>query len=133
MNEATNNRIKNLLIFISFLFVAQGCQEYIHDSFDTFQGRIVNESGDTITNLRLNFYSGSSLVYSVTTGNQGEFKVVLPSKNLNYSYRLTAPSPFLFEINQNDFTYTDRDLRLDPSSRDANGVIDLGTVILVQP
>lgn len=133
MTYAKIFQIKNILIFIFFLFVAQGCQEFIHDSFDTFQGKTLTKTGDPIANLRLNLYSGSSLVYSFTTGNQGEFRVVLPSKNLDYSYRLTAPSPFLFEINQNDFTYTDRDLRLDPSSRDANGVIDLGTVILVQP
>lgn len=133
MNEARNNRIKNLLIFIFFLFVAQGCQEYIHDSFDTFQGVIVNEDGDPVSKLRLNFYSSSSLIYSVTTTNDGRFKVVLPSKNLDNFYSLTAPSPFLFEINQNEFTYTDRELRLDPSSRDENGVIDLGIVILVQP
>ncbi|WP_332910944.1 hypothetical protein [Algoriphagus boritolerans] len=91
----------------------------------------MDKEGDPVSNLRLNFYSNSSLIYSITTDNLGAFKVVVPSKNLDDSYRLTAPSPFLFEVNQNEFIYTDRDLMLDPSLRDANGVIDLGTVILV--
>lgn len=122
-----------LLILILILFVAQGCQEFIHDSFDTFQGKIVNKTGNPISNLRLNFYSGSSLVYSFTTGNQGEFRFVLPSRNLNVSYRMTVLEPFLFEINQFDQVYMDNSLRLDSSLRDPKGVIDLGNVILVQP
>jgi hypothetical protein len=132
MNEARNNRIKNLLIFIFFLFVAQGCQEYIHDSFDTFQGKTLTKTGDPLANLRLNLYSGSSLVYSFTTGNQGEFRVVLPSKNLDTSYRMTVREPFFFEINQFDQIFTDNSLMLDPSLRTANGVIDLGELILVE-
>lgn len=132
MNEAKNNRIKNLLIFIFFLFAAQGCQEFIHDSFDTFKGNIVNKAGDPVPNLRLNFYSGSSLVYSFTTGNQGEFKIVLPSKNLDNIYRITVREPFLFEINQFDQVYMDNSLGLDSSLRDPKGVIDLGNVILVE-
>jgi hypothetical protein len=133
MNKTTNNRIKNLLIFIFFLFLAQGCQEFIHDSFDTFQGKTLTKTGDPIANLRLNLYSGSSLVYSFTTGSQGEFRVVLPSKNINTSYRMTVKEPFFFEINRFDQIFMDNSLMLDPSLRTANGVIDLGTVILVQP
>jgi hypothetical protein len=133
MNKTTNNRIKNLLIFIFFLFLAQGCQEFIHDSFDTFQGKTLTKTGDPIANLRLNLYSGSSLVYSFTTGSQGEFRVVLPSKNINTSYRMTVKEPFSFEINRFDQIFMDNSLMLDPSLRTANGVIDLGTVILVQP
>lgn len=132
MNEARNNRIKNLLIFIFFLFVAQGCQEYIHDSFDTFQGKTLTKTGDPLANLRLNLYSGSSLVYSFTTGKQGEFRVVLPSKNLDTSYRMTVREPFFFEINQFDQIFTDNSLMLDPSLRTAKGVIDLGELILVE-
>jgi hypothetical protein len=132
MNLIKDYQTKNLLIFIFLLFFAQGCQEFIHDSFDTFQGVIVDKEGDPVPNLRLNFYSNSSLIYSMTTDNLGAFKVVLPSKNLGAFYRVTPPSPFLFEVNQNEFIFTDRDLRLDPSLRDANGVIDLGKVILVQ-
>lgn len=132
MNEARNNQIKNLLIFIFFLFVAQGCQEYIHDSFDTFQGKTLTKTGDPLANLRLNLYSGSSLVYSFTTGNQGEFRVVLPSKNLDTSYRMTVREPFFFEINQFDQIFTDNSLMLDPSLRTAKGVIDLGELILVE-
>lgn len=112
--------------------MAQGCQEFIHDSFDTFQGKMVTKTGDPIANLRLNLYSGSSLVYSFTTGNQGEFRVVLPSKNLNTSYNITVQEPFFFEINQFDQDYIDDSLWLDPSLRDPKGVIDLGTVILVE-
>ncbi|MDP2040968.1 MAG: hypothetical protein Q8S14_05285 [Algoriphagus sp.] len=132
MNEARNNRIKNLLIFIFFLFVAQGCQEFIHDSFDTFQGKTLTKTGDPIANLRLNLYSGSSLVYSFTTGSQGEFRVVLPSKNINTSYSMTVREPFFFEINRFDQIFTDNSLMLDPSLRTANGVIDLGELILVE-
>ncbi|MDO8967194.1 hypothetical protein [Algoriphagus sp.] len=132
MNEARNNRIKNLLIFIFFLFVAQGCQEFIHDSFDTFQGKTLTKTGDPIANLRLNLYSGSSLVYSFTTGSQGEFRVVLPSKNINTSYSMTVREPFFFEINRFDQIFTDNSLMLDPSLRTAKGVIDLGELILVE-
>lgn len=125
------SQIKIILIFI--LFVVQGCQEYIHDSFDTFQGKMVTKTGDPIANLRLNLYSGSSLVYSFTTGNQGEFRVVLPSKNFDTSYKMTVREPFFFEINQFDQIFTDNSLMLDPYLRTAKGVIDLGNVILVQP
>lgn len=124
--------LKKPLIFIFLLFIAQGCQDFIHDSFDTFQGKMVTKTGDPIANLRLNLYSGSSLVYSFTTGNQGEFRVVLPSKNLNTSYNMTVREPFFFEINRFDQIFTDNSLMLDPSLRTANGVIDLGNVILVQ-
>lgn len=132
MTSVKISQTKNLLIFIFFMFLAQGCQEFIHDSFDTFQGNMVTKTGEPISNLRLKFYSESSLVYSFTTGDQGEFKVVLPSKNLDDFYRLEVPGSFRFEINQFNLVYTDKSLRLDPSISDANGVIDLGNVILVQ-
>lgn len=125
-------QLKKLLIFIFLLFLSQGCQEFIHDSFDTFQGVIVNKSGDPIPNLRLRFYFESSLIYSFITGNQGEFKVVLPSKNFDNFYNLEVPEPFLFELNQFDMIYRDKSFSLNPSARDANGVIDLGEVILVE-
>ena len=132
MTKAEIFHSKRVLIFIFLLFVAQGCQEFIHDSFDTFQGKTLTKTGDPIANLRLNLYSGSSLVYSFTTGSQGEFRVVLPSKNLDTSYRMSVREPFFFEINQFDQIFTDNSLMLDPSLRTANGVIDLGNVILVQ-
>lgn len=132
MTKANIFHSKRVLIFIFLLFVAQGCQEFIHDSFDTFQGKTLTKTGDPIANLRLNLYSGSSLVYSFTTGSQGEFRVVLPSKNLDTSYRMAVREPFFFEINQFDQIFTDNSLMLDPSLRTANGVIDLGNLILVQ-
>ncbi|MFN3997214.1 hypothetical protein [Algoriphagus sp.] len=125
-------QFKKSLTYIFIFFLFQGCQEFIHDSFDTFQGKMVTKTGDPIANLRLNLYSGSSLVYSFTTGNQGEFRVVLPSKNLNTSYNLTVREPFFFEINRFDQIFTDNSLMLDPSLRTANGVIDLGNVIIVE-
>ena len=133
MTEAKISLTQKLMIFIFLSIVAQGCQEFIHNSFDTFQGVIINKAGDPIPNLRLKLFSESSLVYSLDTDTQGVFKFVLPSKNFDDFFRLEAPESFLFEINQLDLVYTDRTLRLDPSLRDANGVIDLGKVILIQP
>lgn len=125
-------QLKILWVFIFLLTITQGCQEYIHDSFDTFRGVIVAKNGDPIPNLRLRFYSESALVSTFTTGNQGEFKIVLPSKNLDNFYRMTFPESFLVEINQFDQVFVNNSLRLDSSLRDQDGVIDLGKVILVQ-
>lgn len=125
-------QFKKLLIFIFLLVFSQGCQEFIHDSFDTYQGVILNKAGDPIPNLRLKFFFESSLIYSFTTNTQGAFKVVLPTRNPENFYTLRVPEPFLFELNQFDMVFTDKSFRLDPSERDANGVIDLGNVILVE-
>lgn len=125
-------QFKKLLIFNFLLVFFLGCQEFIHDSFDTFQGVIVNKAGDPIPNLRLRFYFESSQVYSFLTGSQGEFRVVLPSKNFDSFYNLEVPQPFLFELNQFDMVFLDRSLTLDPSARDVNGVIDLGNITLVE-
>lgn len=136
-------QLKKPLIFVFLLFMAQGCQEFIHDSFDTFQGVVVDQSGDPIPNLRMRLFSesstlnilnipNSSLIYTLTTDNQGAFKVVVPSRNINNFYLLNAPESFRFEVNQSDRIITEEFLQFDSSLRDAKGVIELGNVILVK-
>lgn len=136
--------LKKPLIFIFLLFMAQGCQEFIHDSFDTFRGVVVDQSGDPIPNLRMRLFSesstlnilnipNSSLIYTLNTDSQGRFKVVVPSRNINNFYLLKAPESFRFEVNQSDMVITDEFLQFDSSLRDAEGVIDLGNLILIEP
>lgn len=123
--------------------MAQACQEYIHDSFDTFQGVVVDQSGDPIPNLRMRLSSissisnilnipNSSLIYTLNTDNQGAFKVVVPSKNINNSYLLKAPESFRFEVNQFDLIINEEYLQFDSSVKDAKGVIDLGIITLIE-
>ncbi len=144
MTKAKIFHPKRVFIFIFLLFAAQGCQEFIHDSFDTFQGVIVDQSGDPIPNLRLRLFSessslnifnipNSSLIYTLSTDNQGAFKVVVPSRNIDNFYLLEVPETFRYDISQSDLVISEEYLQVDSSLKDANGVIDLGEVTLIQP
>lgn len=139
--------ISHLLHFLILTFIAfalKGCQEFIHDSFDTFQGEIVDREGVPISNLELSLYSdnsfffnfpfqGSAPIYTLKTNSQGEFKMVLPSKFMDDSYFLAASSSsYIFELEQFDTLVTQPYLILQGSLRDTNGVIDLGSLTVVK-
>lgn len=130
-----------MLTFIAFAL--KGCQEFIHDSFDTFQGEIVDREGVPISNLELSLYSdnsfffnfpfkGSPPIYTLNTNSRGEFKMVLPSKFIDDTYFLApSSSSYIFELEQFDTIVTEPYLILQGSLRDTNGVIDLGSLTVV--
>jgi hypothetical protein len=125
-------------------YLLQACQEFIHDSFDTFQGVIVDESGNPVSDLRLTLYPSSSAFYStprqgsgasnrVITNSSGEFKVVFPSRNLNALYYLVPPTDLAFEVDQFGTLTKVRELLIEPTPTNRNRVTDLGRITVVAP
>lgn len=130
-----------VVLFLAFLF--NGCQEFIHDSFDTFSGRLVNESGQPISGVELVFTQelnftdfqnpvSISSIYTMRTDLSGRFRFVVPSKNFNNFYYLQIKPPYRFEVDfggQKDYrNYTE----VFSSERDAFGVVSLGDLTAVE-
>jgi hypothetical protein len=138
------SRLLLVLLFACAACFLQACQEFIHDSFDTFQGVIVDESGNPMSGVKLNLYPiaannfGSSRPGSLTTNRMvtnaaGEFKVVFPSRNRNDVFYLVPPSELAFEVDQFGTLTKVRELIIESILRDKNRVIDLGKITVVTP
>jgi hypothetical protein len=123
--------------FLLLLFLLPACQEYIHDSFDTFSGQIVDQDGNHLPNFKLkvlripsefaNEVSDSqNLVYRLETDNQGKVRFILPSRN--EGWYLESESDFIFEYELFDTILRNDYLQLLGSNRDENGMVDFGTV-----
>lgn len=133
------------VIFLAYAaYLLQACQEFIHDSFDTFQGVIVDESGNPVPNIRLSIYSysgnyfGSSVLGNssgnrATTNDKGEFKLVVPSRNREDNYYLIPPADRAFEVEQFGSLMKVRELTIPTMLMDRDRVIDLGKISLVNP
>ena len=133
-------------LLLVLLLSLGACQEFIHNSFDTFTGRIVDKEGKAVPGLELtlsqniDFLNGQvpvakSIVYRIKTDERGEFSFVLPSRTDNsfekeYYLLLTAPARFQTEFN--GVLLTENFLLATDAPRDADGVRDLGVLKIVR-
>ena len=138
--------LKSPLLFVILLFSLGACQEFIHNSFDTFIGRIVDEEGNAVAGLELIVTQdldfgvaqppvAKSIIYKVKTTNRGEFRVVVPSRtdiSFNTGYFLLLTAPVQFEMGDSGMSVLYRYYSFSTAGRDANGVIDLGTLKIVR-
>ncbi|WP_111669796.1 hypothetical protein [Algoriphagus litoralis] len=136
------SRILAVLVLIIAAYTLKACQVFIHDSFDTFQGVIVDETGNPVPNLRLRLYPSSGTYFSgprqgsgnvVVTNATGEFKSVFPSRNMDAIYYLIPPSDLVFEVDQFGALTKVTELSIEPLPKDRNRVIDLGRITVVRP
>lgn len=128
---------------LSVLFLFTACQEFIHDSFDTYTGTIINESGQPVAGVELVFTQdldftdfqnprSKSVIYRVITDSSGKFKFVLPSKNFDNFYYLQIKPPYKFEVDfggEKDFRNF---IEAFPSDQDPFGVVSLGDLKVVE-
>ena len=135
-------RLVQVFLIACTAYFLQGCQEFIHDSFDTFQGVVVDESGNPQANIRLNLYSnggnnfgnpsqGSLSGNRAQTNAQGEFKLVLPSRYREDNYYLVPPSNLAFKVGQIGSETKVKELLIQTILMDQNRVIDLGKITVV--
>lgn len=125
------------------LFLCVGCKFYVDDSFDTFLGTLINESGLPASDVELIFTQeleftdnqtlvSRSFIYKLTTDETGKFKFVVPSKSWDNLYFLEIKPPFQFEI---DF-FGEKELRnyiqFSSTEKDKNGVLILGNIKVIQ-
>lgn len=138
--------LKSLFVLAILLFPLGACQEFIHNSFDTFTGRVVDKEGKAVPGLELtlsqniDFLNGQvpvakSIVYRIKTDEKGEFSFVLPSRmdssfEKEYYLLLTAPARFKTEFN--GVLLTENFLLATDAPRDADGIRDLGVLKIVR-
>ena len=138
---------QGVTLFLVVLLLSLGaCQEFIHNSFDTFTGRVVDKEGKAVTGLDLtlsqniDFLDGQvpvakSIVYKIKTDERGEFSFVLPSRtdsSFENKYYLLLTAPAQFQTEFNGVQLTENFLLATDAPRDADGVRDLGTLIIVR-
>ena len=144
MRKICSQGITFLLLVL--LLSLGACQEFIHNSFDTFTGQVVDKEGKGVPGLELtlsqniDFLDGQvpvakSIVYRIKTDERGEFSFVLPSRTDNsfekeYYLLLTAPARFQTEFN--GVLLTENFLLATDAPRDADGVRDLGVLKIVR-
>ncbi len=89
MRKICSQGITFLLLVL--LFSLGACQEFIHNSFDTFTGQVVDKEGKGVPGLELtlsqniDFLDGQvpvakSIVYRIKTDERGGFSFVLPAR-----------------------------------------------------
>ena len=133
-------------LLLVLLLSLGACQEFIHNSFDTFTGRIVDKEGKAVPGLELTLSQGidfldgqvpvaKAIVYRIKTDERGEFSFILPSRTDNsfekeYYLLLTAPARFQTEFN--GVQLTENFLLATDAPRDADGVRDLGILKIVR-
>lgn len=136
--------LKSFFVLAILLFSLGACQEFIHNSFDTFTGRVVDVEGNPVAGLELIVTQeldfgpqepvAKTVIYKVKTDGRGEFRFVLPSRN-EYSFEkeyyllLNEPLQFLDLFGP---SLLHRYVPFTIRERDADGVIDLGTLKIVR-
>ena len=144
MRKICSQGITFLLLVL--LLSLGACQEFIHNSFDTFTGQVGDKEGKAVPGLELtlsqniDFLNGQvpvakSIVYRIKTDERGEFSFVLPSRTDNsfekeYYLLLTAPARFQTEFN--GVQLTENFLLATDAPRNADGVRDLGILKIVR-
>jgi hypothetical protein len=128
------------------LFTLSACQEFIHNSFDTFTGKIVDVEGNPVADLELILTQdldfgvaqppvAKSIIYKLKTSNRGEFRMVVPSRtdsSFNTEYFLLLSAPAQFELEESGMSVLYRYFSFSTAERAADGVIDLGTLKIVR-
>ena len=138
--------LKSLFVLAILLFPLGACQEFIHNSFDTFTGRVVDKEGKAVPGLELtlsqniDFLNGQvpvakSIVYRIKTDERGEFSFVLPSRtdsSFEKEYYLLLTAPARFQTEFNGVLLTENFLLATDAPRDADGVRDLGVLKIIR-
>ena len=133
-------------LLLVLLLSLGACQEFIHNSFDTFTGRIVDKEGKEVPGLELtlsqniDFLNGQvpvakSIVYRIKTDERGEFSFILPSRtdsSFENEYYLMLTAPARFQTEFNGIQLTENFLLATDAPRDADGVRDLGILKIVR-
>lgn len=133
-------------LLLVLLLSLGACQEFIHNSFDTFTGRIVDKEGNPVVGLELIVTQeldfgvtqapvAKSIIYKVKTTNRGEFRLVVPSRtdiSFNTEYFLLLTAPVQFEMEDAGMSVLYRYYSFSTAGRDAEGMIDLGTLKIVR-
>lgn len=138
--------LKSLFVLAILLFPLGACQEFIHNSFDTFTGQVVDKEGKAVPGLELtlsqniDFLNGQvpvakSIVYRIKTDEKGEFSFVLPSRmdsSFEKEYYLLLTAPARFQTEFNGVLLTENFLLATDAPRDADGIRDLGVLKIVR-
>ena len=133
-----------LRIFLLLSLVS--CQEFIHNSFDTFTGKIVDVDGKPVADLELILTQdldfgvaqppvAKSIIYRVKTTSRGEFRMVVPARtdiSFNTEYFLLLSAPAQFELEDTGMSVLYRYYSFSTADRAADGEIDLGTLKIVR-
>ena len=133
-------------LLLVLLLSLGACQEFIHNSFDTFTGRIVDKEGKAVPGLELTLSQGidfldgqvpvaKSIVYRIKTDERGEFSFILPSRtdsSFENEYYLMLTAPARFQTEFNGIQLTENFLLATDAPRDADGVRDLGILKIVR-
>ena len=133
-------------LLLVLLLSLGACQEFIHNSFDTFTGRIVDKEGKAVPGLELTLSQGidfldgqvpvaKSIVYRIKTDERGEFSFILPSRtdsSFENEYYLMLTAPARFQTEFNGIQLTENFLLATDAPRDADGVRDLGVLKIVR-
>ena len=144
MRKICSQGITFLLLVL--LLSLGACQEFIHNSFDTFTGRVVDKEGKAVPGLELtlsqniDFLNGQvpvakSIVYRIKTDEKGEFSFVLPSRmdsSFEKEYYLLLTAPARFQTEFNGVLLTENFLLATDAPRDADGVRDLGVLKIIR-
>ena len=133
-------------LLLVLLLSLGACQEFIHNSLDTFTGRIVDKEGKAVPGLELTLSQGidfldgqvpvaKSIVYRIKTDERGEFSFILPSRtdsSFENEYYLMLTAPARFQTEFNGIQLTENFLLATDAPRDADGVRDLGILKIVR-
>ena len=133
-------------LLLVLLLSLGACQEFIHNSFDTFTGRIVDKEGKAVPGLELTLSQGidfldgqvpvaKAIVYRIKTDERGEFSFILPSRtdsSFENEYYLMLTAPARFQTEFNGVLLTENFLLATDAPRDADGVRDLGVLKIVR-
>ena len=144
MRKICNQGITFLLLVL--LLSLGACQEFIHNSFDTFTGQVVDKEGKAVPGLELtlsqdlDFLDGQvpaakSIVYRIKTDERGEFSFVLPARmdsSFENEYYLLLTVPARFQTEFNGVLVTENFLLASDAPRDVDGVRDLGVLKIIR-
>ena len=144
MRKICSQGITFLLLVL--LLSLGACQEFIHNSFDTFTGKIVDVDGKPVADLELILTQdldfgvaqppvAKSIIYSIKTTNRGEFRMVVPARtniSFNTEYFLLLSSPVQFELEESGMSVLYRYYSFSTADRAADGTINLGTLKIVR-
>ena len=132
-------------LLLSLLLSLSSCKEFIHNSFDTFTGRIVDVEGNPVAGLEfivtqeLDFGPqepvAKTVIYKVKTDYRGEFRFVLPSRNeysINSYYFLLLAAPAQFQMEVFGELVTINYISVTDVEKGTDGVRDLGTLKIVR-
>uniref|UniRef100_UPI004048E9C9 hypothetical protein n=1 Tax=Algoriphagus sp. TaxID=1872435 RepID=UPI004048E9C9 len=132
-------------LLLSLLLSLSSCQEFIHNSFDTFTGRIVDVEGNPVAGLELIVTQeldfgpqepvAKTVIYKVKTDGRGEFRFVLPSRNeyfINSYFFLLLTAPAQFQMEVFGELVTINYISVTDVEKGTDGVRDLGTLKIVR-